>query len=172
MISVEGKEFAFNMKVDENILRKPFAIGGRATSLYRSRMEDDQAPGHVVKFNWKESTRKSEHLILQEIRKRIHNHELDLSPETGEVLDETDDLHSYLPEVVAGVETQISTKTIREDLGITSHSRELVVIVFVMLDGTIKELKGEEYWQVFWDCLRCEFALCPLVRFSYKQNRS
>jgi hypothetical protein len=89
-----------------------------------------------------------------------------------QVLDENDDLLSYLPEVVAGVETKISTKTIRDDLGITSHPRELVVIVFVMLDGTIRELKGEEYWQVFWDCLRCEFALCPLVRFSYKHNRS
>jgi hypothetical protein len=95
-----------------------------------------------------------------------------IDPETGEVLDESDDLLSYLPEVVAGVETNISTKMIRDDLGITSHPRELVVIVFVMLDGTIRQLKGEEYWQVFWDCLRCEVALCPLVRLSYKHNRS
>ena len=48
--------------------------------------------------------------------------------------------------------------------------REFVVIV--LLDGMIRQLQGEEYWQVFWDCLRCEFALCPLVRFPYKHNRS
>ena len=91
--------------------------------------------------------------------------------ETGEVFDESDDLLSYLP-VVAGVETKPSTRTIRDDLKITSHPRELVVIVFVMLDGMIRQLQGEEYWQVFWDCLRCEFALWPLVCFSYKHNRS
>ncbi len=140
-------------------------------------MEGDQAPSHVVKFNWKETTRKSEQFILQEIRRRVLDSDLmkqnSFSVDPGtEVFDESDELLSYLPEVVAGVETSISTKTIRDDLGITSHPRELVVIVFVMLDGTIRQLKGEEYWQVFWDCLRCEFALCPLVRFSYKHIRS
>ena len=74
--------------------------------------------------------------------------------------------------MVAGVETEISTKMTRDNLGITSYPHELVVIVFVRLDGTINQLEGEEYWQVFWDCLRCEFALCPLVRISYKHNRS
>ena len=174
-ISVAGKVFTFNMKVDQNVLRKPFAISGRATSLYRSQMEGDQAPGHVIKFNWKEETRKSEQFILQEIRRRLQDQEHmkpSLLPETGEVFDEMDDLLGYLPEVVAGVETEISTRTIREDLGITSHPRELVVLVFVMLDGTIKELQGEEYWQVFWDCLRCKFTLCHPVRFSYKHYRS
>ena len=136
-------------------------------------MGDDQAPRHILKCNWKEATRKSEHLILEDVHERLRKHaSLPVGAETGEVFDESDDLRSYLPEVVAGVETGISTKTIRDDLKIRSHPRELVVIVFVMLDGTIKQLEGEEYWQVFWDCLRCEFALCPLVRFSYKNNRS
>ena len=70
---MQGKKFTFNMKVDKNVLRKPFAIGGRATSLYTPQMVDDQAPRHVVKFNWKEATRKSEHFILQEIAKRLQN---------------------------------------------------------------------------------------------------
>jgi len=154
------------MKVDENVLRKPFAIGGRATSLYRCQMEGDQAPRHVIKCNWKEATQKSEQFILKDVRERLRKQaSLPVDPETGEVFDESDDLRSYLPEVVAGVETEISTRTIRDDLKIRSHPRELVIIVFVMLDGTINQLQGEEYWQVFWDCLRCEFALCPLVRF-------
>ena len=83
------------------------------------------------------------------------------------MFDESDNLLSYLPEVVAGVETDISTKTIRDDLGIQSHPRELVVIVFMSLDGTIRQLEGEEYRQVFWDCLRCEFALPPCPLFLY-----
>ena len=169
-ISVGGKEFTFNMMVNANVLRKPFAIGGRATTLYRSQMEGDQVPRHVIKFSWKEATRESEKSILEKIHKRLKS---SLPVDSAEeVFDESDDLLSYLPEVVAGTETKISTRTIRDDLKITSNPRELVVIVFVMLDGTIEQLQGAEYWQVFWDCLRCEFALCPLVHFSYKHNRS
>ena len=178
IISVEDKEFTFNIKVDDNVLRKPLAIGGRATSIYRAQIDGDQAPRHVIKFNWKESIRQSERFILQEIQRRVQDPEfmkqnsLPIDPGAGEVFDESDNLLSYLPEVVAGVETNISTKMIRDDLGVTSHPRQLVVIVFMRLDGTIRQLEGEEYWQVVWDCLRCEFALCPLVRFSYKRNRS
>src|SRR5258706_2634032 len=50
-----------------------------------------------------------------------------------------------------GVETDISTNTIRKAL-------QLVVIVFVKLDGIICRLNGEEYWKVFWDCFRCKSA--------------
>jgi len=57
---VDEKVFIFNMKVDENVLHKLFALGGRATNLYRCRMGADQEPRHVIKFNWKEATRISE----------------------------------------------------------------------------------------------------------------
>jgi Fungal protein kinase len=73
--------------------------------------------------------------------------------------DKDNDLLSYLPEIVAGVETDISTEPIRKDLGLESHPCQLVVIVFIELDGIIRELKGEEYWQVLWDCICCESAL-------------
>jgi len=76
--------------------------------------------------------------------------------------DEDDDLLSYLPEMVAGVETDISTEPIRKDLGLESHPRQLLVIVFVELDGIIKKLKGDEYWQVLWDCIRCHKRLWKL----------
>ena len=168
---MQGKEFTFNMNVDQNVLRKPFAIGGRATSVYRCQMKGDQVPRHVIKWNWKEAALKSEPFVLEEIRK-CSKDSSPVDPGAGVVFDEGDDLLSYLPVVVAAVETKISTRTIREELGITSDPRELMATVFEMLDGTIRQLKGEEYWQVFWDCLRCEFALCPLVRFSYQHNRS
>ena len=167
---VEEKEFKFNMKVDNNVLRKPFAIGGRATCLYKSQMVGGQLDC-VIKFNWKEATRKSERFILKEIERRLgdptfmNQNPSPIDPEAEKVFDESDNLLSYLPQVVAGAEPKISTKTIREDLGITSDPRELVVIVFVMLGGTIRELQGDEYWQVLWDCIRCEFAVCPLPLF-------
>jgi hypothetical protein len=64
-ISVGGKEFTFNMKVDDDVLRKPFAIGGRATGNHRSQMGGDQAPSHVIKSNWKEATRNSKPFIFE-----------------------------------------------------------------------------------------------------------
>ena len=87
-----------------------------------------------------------------------------VDPETGEVFDESDELLSYLPEVAA-VEMEISTKIICDDLGITSHPRELVAIVFVKLDGTINQLKGEEYWQVFGIAFAVSLLSAPLSAF-------
>ena len=166
-VSIDGKVFSFDPTKDDNVLRKPFGIGGRATTVYACRGIGEQEPGHVIKFNWKEESMLSEWTILNEIRRRVQQDEeagyiarisKTFQRLVGNTLDESDSLLSYLPKAVAGVETGISTKIIRKSLGLETQPRQLVVIVFVKLDGIICRLNGEEYWQVFWDCFRCKSA--------------
>ena len=144
--------------------------------MYRCSDVERQGPRYVIKFSWKEESRLSESQIYEEIRARVTREKpmphatptpaapLTASPVPSGIthagsLDEEDDLLSYLPEVVTGAETTISTSSIREALGLKSHPRRLVMIAFVELDGVIKCLKGAEYWQVLWDCIRCESDL-------------
>lgn len=182
-VTIDGKEFTFDPTEKDNVLRKPFAIGGRATTVYTCQGTGEQEPGHVIKFTWKEESRLPEWEILDEIKKKVEKEEVTgkgsrltkaIKKRYQHVLDEKDSLLSYLPTVVASVETDISTKTIRKFLDLESRPRQLVAIVFVKLDGVISRLKGEEYWQVFWDCFRCKSAaLCFLSsRLIYVDTRS
>jgi len=181
IVSIGDQEFEFDPTNDDNVLRKPFAIGGRATSVYRCSGVGEQEASYVIKFNWKEESRLSEREILEDIRRRVQSEQAVgyaalmfkmFQKIVGLVQDDGDDLLSYLPEVVAGAETDISTKTIREDLGLESHPRHLVVIVSVKLDGVIRHLGGEEYWQVFWDCMRCESAVLHSLSSELMCTRS
>src|SRR5258706_4318108 len=172
----DGKDFTFDPTNGKNVLHKPFSIGGRATTVYACQGIGEREPGHVIKFNWKEESRLSEWKILEEIGTRVRQR-VEQEKEASyiaristafqnrvqNVLDEDDSLLSYLPEEVAGMETDNSTKTIRDYLRLESQPRRLVIIVFVKLDGMISGLNGKEYWQDFWGCFRCKSAaLCFL----------
>lgn len=64
----------------------------------------------------------------------------------------------FIPKfIVSHVFSDISTKNIRTSLNIDSNPRELVVVVMNKFDGTIMDLSGDDLWNVFWDCVRCEY---------------
>ena len=46
-VTIKGKEFTFDPTEEHNVLRKPFAIGGRATTVYTCQGTGEQKPGHA-----------------------------------------------------------------------------------------------------------------------------
>ncbi|KAG8795332.1 hypothetical protein FRC17_008149, partial [Serendipita sp. 399] len=149
-VKVKEKTFLVDL-TEQGLVHKSWALGGRSSCLRLCQMKEGEGwseKRYVIKFSWKEKTRKSEGDILRTIHRKASS--------DGKII-------NSLPELITDdIYPDISTKDIRMSVGLESHPRELVVIVLTKLDGTIKGLTGDDLWNVFWDCFRCHYLLWKL----------
>lgn len=146
-IIVDGKKF----RLGKDVLHKQWGIQGRSTSVIEClEVVDHMEPRScVVKVSFPEESRRLEHDLVDEAKRRG---------------DGDSRVDHHIPEYVAHQEyKETSTSKIRRFLGLPLHtitgSRRMYAIVLIKLDGTIRMLKGKDYWRVWWDCFECHFAL-------------
>lgn len=96
----------------------------------------------VIKLSFPEESRQQEHKFLDR---------------AYEIADRYPRIRTHIPEYVAYQEyRETSTAHIRHVLGLdTSRTRRMYAIVFVRLEGSIREIHGIDYWRVWWDCFEC-----------------
>ncbi|CCA73916.1 hypothetical protein PIIN_07869 [Serendipita indica DSM 11827] len=142
VITVDGKKFELGKKV----LHKQWGIKGRSTSVIDCVEVGKPATRCVIKVAFPEETRHLEHNLIDEAKRRG----------AGDPR-----VEGHIPEYVAYREyKETSTSKIRRFLKLPSTgSRRLYSIVLIKFDGMIRELEGNQYWHVWWDCFDCHFAL-------------
>ncbi|KIM29584.1 hypothetical protein M408DRAFT_115928 [Serendipita vermifera MAFF 305830] len=127
-----------------------WGLNGRKTTVRRmTRIADNKQA--VVKVAWQKEVRTSEKVIYDFI-KQVAEDDPVVKEHVSELLDEQ-------------IFTDYNTGTFRKHAGIPitkekrTGYRVLRVTVFVELDGCITELRGEDFWRAFLDCLECHYKL-------------
>ncbi|KAG8819410.1 swr complex subunit [Serendipita sp. 399] len=140
-VTVDGKTFL----VDTRPIHKAFAICGRGSCVLPCRRGEEK---FVLKLSWPERSRETEVDILKKI--------YELAKDCTEIME-------HVPELEASdVFDGIATDKIRHALGLATHPRHLVAMVFHRLDGILTELSDWEYWKGWWDCFTCHGLLWSL----------
>jgi hypothetical protein len=121
-------------------------------SQTKEQTKKDEEEGHagrmkknsfVLKFSWVEETRVQEHKVYEKIK---------------DIAQTDSDVEGHVPDLVAHhAFDNTCTSIIRDALGVvTGRSRLLIANVFKRLDGTIRDLSGADYWDVYWETFLCE----------------
>lgn len=144
IVTVGGKTFRL-----EGVRRKQWGIKGRSTSVVDcvELVEDEWPPRScVIKVSFPEETRRREHEFLDHARK---------------IAEAKPEIRENIPDYLAYEEyKETSSSDIRASVGqSTVGSRHMYAIVLLRLDKPIRELSGKQYWDVWWDCFDCHFAL-------------
>ncbi|KAG8923730.1 hypothetical protein FRC02_010961, partial [Tulasnella sp. 418] len=163
-LHIPGPHGELHFKMGNRLLRS-WCIHGRATAIFDivEQTLPPAIPAHLVnlirtdgllaKLMWVESNRVQEGMIIEEIYKRM-----------AEKMTEEDRaaVEGHIPDLIAWkLFDELSTKTIRNDLGIGADDisgRVLSLSVFRRL-RPITELEGDDFLRAWWDCVLCHLAL-------------
>ena len=133
-------------RLESTIRHKQWGIKGRSTSVVDCVEVDQDGQTKrlcVVKLGFPEESRRREHEFIDHARAIAAN--------KPSICDNIPDHLAYEDYI------ETSSSHIRKFLDLdTSGSRRMYAIVLVRLDGTIRQLTGKDYWDVWWNCFDSE----------------
>ena len=143
-VTIEG--IKYELKTGRgDLIHAPWAIKGRATTVLRCEKQGSSEK-FVAKISYPQVSRVPEPKVLDDAKR--------IGGTVGSAVSD------HIPDLKDSCVLPYATASFRNVLGLLPETdkpsgRHLVVLIMGALDGTIRELSGKEYWDVWWDCFIC-----------------